>query len=116
LLKLALTPDYALRSLGWLADAQHMPIPVGMVTRLASGNDQQARQAVQTAWRRLRASGLASLFDAKNMPSLSGIHPRRAAAALLIPMRYGATGALARQTLRTTERESESTDNSQGEP
>lgn len=106
LLKLVLTPDRTLRSLGWLADTEHMPIPVGMVARLVAGNDNQVNQTVQTAWRRLRTSGVAPLFDdAKNLPSLFCIDPQRAAAALLIPLRYGATGALARQILSLSERE-----------
>jgi CRISPR-associated protein Csx17 len=107
LLKLALTPDRVLRSprLGLLGDHERLPIPEGMVAQLASGN--HGNRAVEVAWRRLRASGLAPAFALDALPELRGIDPLRAAAALLIPLRCGATAALARQTLKTLKTETE---------
>lgn len=103
--KLALTPDRVLCSLGWLGEKDHLPLPVGMLGQLAVGNKEN--RAVQIAWRRLRSSGIAPIFAANTLPELTGINPRRAAAALMIPLRYGATGALARQILKTSELEAE---------
>ena len=40
------------------------------------------------------------------LPTLAGIHPKRAAAALLIPLRFGATAALVRAILKQPETES----------
>jgi CRISPR-associated protein Csx17 len=105
LLKLTLTPDRVLRNLGRLSEQEHLPIPAGMVAQLASGNHDD--RAVEIAWRRLRGSGLASAFALDTLPELRGIDPLRAAAALLIPLRYGATAALARQALKTLEPETE---------
>lgn len=105
LLKLALTPDRMLRSLGWLGEKDHLPIPAGMLAQLAAGN--HGNRAVLTAWRRLRSSALTPDFNANALPDLAGIAPRRAAAGLLIPLRYGATGALARQVLKTSEPQTE---------
>jgi len=106
LLKLALTPDRTLRNLGWLGERDHVPIPSNMAAQLAAGN--HGNRAVQTAWRRLRSSGLAPIFDVNALPDLCGIDPSRAAAALLIPFRYGATSVLARSVLNTTESETQS--------
>lgn len=94
LMKLALTPERTLCSLGALADGQSLPVPTGMLAQLAAGN--HGNRAVAIAWRRLRASGLAPRFTPDALPALAGIDPKRAAAALLIPLRYGATAALAR--------------------
>ncbi|MGE3105962.1 MAG: type I-U CRISPR-associated protein Csx17 [Lysobacterales bacterium] len=107
LLKLALTPDRTLRSLDWLGEQDHLPLPIGMLAQLTSGNRDQASRAVQTAGRRLRSSGLAPAFAVDALPDLGGIDPRRAAAALLIPLRYGATAELARRVLKTSEPENE---------
>ncbi len=105
LLKLALTPDRTLRSLGWLGEADHLPVPTGMLAQLAAGNHEN--RAVKMAWQRLRSSGLAPIFSPHALPELSGIDPARAAAALLIPLRYGATGALARSVLKSPESEAQ---------
>lgn len=105
LLKLALTPDRTLRDLGWLGENDHLPIPAGMVAQLAAGN--HGNRTVIAAWRRLRSSGLAPVFALDAVPDLRGVSPARAAAALLIPLRYGATGALARKVLKTAESETE---------
>ena len=101
LLKLCVTPDATLRSLSALGQADKLPVPSGMLAQLAAGNARN--RAVESAWRRLRASGLSPLFDFKALPLLGSVDPRRAAAALLIPLRYGATGALMRSVLHPTE-------------
>lgn len=100
LMKLALTPDRTLRSLGHLGADDRLPIPAGMLAQLAAGNHDN--RAVKIAWRRLRASNLAPFF-ADNIPKLGDIKPARAAAVLLIPLRYGATGTLARGLLEKSE-------------
>jgi CRISPR-associated protein Csx17 len=101
LLKLALTPDRTLRDLGWMDEKDHVPIPVGMLTQLAAGNHEN--RAMKITWRRLRSSGMAPIFSANALPDLTGIDSHRAAAALLIPLRYGATGVLAHSALNSTE-------------
>lgn len=106
LLKLALTPGRTLRSLDWMGENDHLPIPTGMLAQLAAGNHEN--RAVKMACQRLRSSGLAPIFSPHAMPELPGIDPARAAAALLIPLRYGAIGALARSVLRTPETETQS--------
>jgi CRISPR-associated protein Csx17 len=105
LLKLALTPDRTLRSLDWLGEKEHLPVPVGMLAQLAAGNHNN--RAVKMAWRRLRSSGMAPVFSVSALPDLTGIDAHRAAAALLIPLRYGATSVLARSVLKTTEPETQ---------
>ena len=98
LLKLCLTPDSILRSLSALGQDKHLPLPVGMLAQLASGHEPE--RAVLTAWRRLHASGLKPVFNRDDLPTLDGIRPERVAAALLIPLRYGAYGRLARNALK----------------
>lgn len=105
LLKLSLTPDRTLRSLGLLPGNMRLPVPVGILGQLAAGN--QDNRAVQTAWRRLRGSGLAPIIPVDNLPGEDSISPHRAAAALLIPLRYGATAALARNVLAPAQPETE---------
>lgn len=104
LMKLALTPERTLASLDTLAEGQHLSVPTGMLAQLAAGNHDN--RAVTSAWRRLRASGLSPLFASSALPTLAGIHPKRAAAALLIPLRFGATAALVRAVLKQPETES----------
>ncbi len=98
LLKLCLTPDSILRSLGALGQDKHLPLPAGMLAQLGSGH--KSERAVLAAWRRLHSSGLNPVFSRKDLPSLDGIRPERAAAALLIPLRFGAYGSLARSVLK----------------
>jgi CRISPR-associated protein Csx17 len=98
LLKLNLTPDRILRSLGLLPEDASLPVPVSMLARLAAGN--HGNGAVQAAWRRLRASGLAPIVTLDALPAEGSISPLRASAALLIPLRYGATATLARDVLK----------------
>ncbi len=105
LMKLALTPDRVLRSLSRMSKDDHLPVPAGMLAQLASGNHEN--RAVKAAWRRLRASGLFPAFAMNDLPGLGNVDPLRAAAALLMPLRYGATGALARRVLKISEPETE---------
>ncbi len=106
LLKLCLTPDSILRSLGALGQDEHLPLPVGMLAQLGSGH--KSERAVEAAWRRLRASGLNPVFSRNDLPSLDGIRPERAAAALLIPLRYGAYDRLARSVLKKSSEKADS--------
>jgi CRISPR-associated protein Csx17 len=103
LLKLCLTPDTILRDLNLLSEQDHIPVPSGLLAQLAAGNAEN--RTVRMAWRRLRASGLSPLFAPDAPPELGEINPRRAAAALLIPLRFGATGALGRVALDVSETE-----------
>lgn len=100
LCKLTLTPDVALRSLGVLGEKQNLPVATQLVSKLATGNTEQARQAIEIAWRRLRGSGLDPAIPFNQLPGLAGVDPRRLAAALLIPLNFGAIGALARAVLK----------------
>ncbi|MBV6416969.1 MAG: hypothetical protein CMLOHMNK_01587 [Steroidobacteraceae bacterium] len=103
-MKLALTPDRTLCSLDLLAPGERSPAPEGMLAQLIAGN--HGNRAVTTAWRRLRATGLSPLFASGALPTLGGVDPERAAAGLLIPLRFGATAALARAVLRQPETQS----------
>lgn len=104
LMKLVLTPERTLRSLRILGEEQSLPVPVGMLPALIAGNGNN--RAVTFAWRRLRTTGLAPLFAADALPAMSGTDPKRAAAALLIPLRFGASASLARSVLQQPETES----------
>lgn len=104
LMKLALTSERTLRSLNAMTEGQRLPAPTGMLAQLAAGNHDN--RAVTSAWRRLRSSGLSPLFTSDTLPTLAGINPKRVAAALLIPLRFGATAALARAVLKQPETES----------
>jgi CRISPR-associated protein Csx17 len=104
LLKLSITPDRTLRSLGLLPQGSQVPLPTGLVAQLASGN--YDNRAVKAAWRRLRSSGLTPVFDDEDsLPGRESLNPTRAGAALLIPLSYGATAALARSVLKRSEPE-----------
>lgn len=105
LLKLTLTPDRTLCSpkLELPIDNVDLPIPPGMLAQLAAGN--HGNRALELAWRRLRASGLAPAFAFDSLPTEASIDPQRAAAALLIPLRFGATATLAHSVLKQPETE-----------
>ncbi len=106
LMKLALAPYRVLRSLDRLGVGDHLPVPAGMLAQLASGN--RENRAVKTAWRRLRNSGLAPVFSHPDtLPTLDAAIAARAAAALLIPLRFGAVGRLASSLLDESEMMSE---------
>jgi CRISPR-associated protein Csx17 len=100
LCKLALTPDVTLRSLGVLGEEQNLPVSPQLVPKLAAGNVEQTRQAIEIAWRRLRGSGLGPVMPFNQLPDMAGVDPRRLAAALLVPLNFGATGALAGTVLK----------------
>jgi len=100
LLKLCLTPDSILCSLGAIGQDGHLPLPVGMLAQLGSGY--KSERAVDAAWRRLHASRLNPVFSRNNLSSLDGVRPERAAAALLIPLRYGAYDKLVCSVLKKT--------------
>lgn len=103
LMKLTMTPECTLRSLGALPDGQNLPVPTGMLAQLVAGD--HGKRVVATAWRRLRASGLSPRFAPGALPTLAGVDPKRAAAALLIPLCFGATRALMRSVLKQPETE-----------
>lgn len=105
LMKLVLTPDRPLRlpSLKLSTDNVDLPVPPGMLAQLAAGN--HGNRALKIAWRRLRASGLAPAFAFDSLPTEASINPPRAAAALLIPLRFGATATLAHSVLKQPETE-----------
>ncbi len=100
LCKLALVPDATLRRLGLLQEDQHLPVAPQLLPKLVSGNPQQATQAIEIASRRLRSSGLEPVMPSNQLPDLVGIDSRRLAATLLIPLNFGAIGAMARAVLK----------------
>ena len=102
-MKLTMTPEHTLHALGGLANGQSLPVPTGMLAQLVTGNHNN--RAVAVAWRRLRASGLSPRFTPDALPTLAGVDPKRAAAALLIPLRFGATAALMRSVLKQPDTE-----------
>lgn len=101
LLKLALTPDSTLHALRALPPSDRLTVPHEAIALLKAGN--RNNKAVATAWHRLRASNLSSVFSIESLPELAGIEPRRVAAALLIPLRFGALGAISRSLLNSAE-------------
>jgi CRISPR-associated protein Csx17 len=103
LMKLTMTPGRTLHALDVLATGQNLPVPAGMLAQLVAGN--HSNRAIAAAWRRLRASGLPPRFTSDALPTLAGIDPKRAAAALLIPLRFGATATLTRSVLKQPETE-----------
>lgn len=98
LLKLCFAPDSILRSLHVLEQSRSLPVPVGILAQLASGH--KPERVTLTAWRRLHASGVNLVFSPDALPSFDGISPQRMAAALLIPLRYGAYARLAQNLLK----------------
>ncbi len=103
LCKLALTPNTTLQRLQRLPENVYLPAAPQVLARLASGDPTHAEQAIKIAWRRLRSSDLDPAMPFNQLPNLAGIDPRRLAAALLIPLRFGATGALAGAALSDKE-------------
>lgn len=103
LMKLCLTPDVILRDLKLLNEGDRVPVPPGLLAQLAAGNAEN--RVVRMTWRRLRASGLSPVFEPAALPELGDVSPRRAAAALLIPLRFGATASLGRSVLKLPAKE-----------
>lgn len=104
LLKLVLTPDATLRGLRVMEAQDELPVPPGLVAHLAAGN--AGNRSVRAALRRLRASRLSPLFAPDAAPELGALDARRTAAALLIPLRFGAVAALVRGALKAAETDS----------
>ena len=103
LCKLALTPTTTLHGLLDLPEKFHFPVAPQVLAKLASGDPIQAEQAIKIAWRRLRSSGLEPAMPYSQLPKSAGIEPRRLAAALLIPLKFGATRTLAEAILNENE-------------
>ena len=103
LCKLALSPDATLQNLHVLQKDMRLPVEPQILTKLASRDSAQAGQAIKIAWRRLRSSGLEPVMPFNQLPDLAAIDPRRLAAALLIPLKFGATRALADAVLNDKE-------------
>lgn len=103
LCKLSLTPDTTLQDLRRLPEDVHLPAAPQILAKLSSGEPMQAEQAVRIAWRRLRSSGLVPAMPFNQLPNSAGIDPRRFAAALIIPLRFGATRELAEAVLSDKE-------------
>ncbi len=103
LCKLALMPDSALKSLGALPKDKHLPASPQILNKLASGGPAHAEQAIVFAWRRLRSSGFDLALPFDKLPNLVGIDPRRLAAALVIPLKYGAIRTLSNVVLSDKE-------------
>ncbi len=101
LCKLALVPNATLQQLGLLQNSEHVPVASPLVPKLASGDHEQAKHAIEIAWKRLHSSGLKPIMPSNQLPDLASIDPRRLAASLLIPLSFGATGALARAVLKS---------------
>lgn len=99
MLKLCFIPELTLCDLSLLNQDHHVPVPPGLLAQLAAGNSDN--RAVRVAWRRLRASGMMPLFTSNALPELGAIPSRRAAAALLIPLNFGAIGTLGRSVLES---------------
>ena len=93
LLKASLTLNKTLRCLvKALPEDQQLKRPAGLVAQLAAGN--HGNRAVVSAWCSLRNAGVPVEFTLQTLPKLAGIDAQRAAAALLIPLRFGASHAL----------------------
>lgn len=102
LMKLTATPDRCLRALDRLGEDQTLKPSAELFAGLAAGC---AQRAIAGAERCLRTSGIATVFNPGAVPRLAGISPRRAAAALAIPLSYAATAALAGGVLAAPEDE-----------
>lgn len=103
LMRMALTPDAQLESIKCIGEGERVPVPEGLVSWLATSQRAQTQRAVEVAWRRLRASGLAPIGTQGALPELMGIDPRRAAASLLIPLSLSAIRQLSRIALQEPE-------------
>lgn len=92
LLKLLFVPERALWSMEVLADGRPLPVPPGLLRLLASGRPGSGERALDSAIRRLRASGVR---PQPNALDLAGLDPRRLAASLLIPLDWSDIGWMA---------------------
>jgi len=103
LCKLTLMPEATLQRLGRLPENVRLPTAPQILAKLASGDPTQAEQAIKIAWRRLHGSGIEPAMAFSQLPNTAGINPRRLAAALLIPLRFGASRALSEAVLSDKE-------------
>lgn len=122
-LKPLLVSDKTLHQLKVLDETRHLPIPVGLTTRLRAGrgtrNGTVINAEVRSALSRCRASGIHSPFHAwrsggRNPRQESnqigvGISPRRLAAALLIPINDWAVNILLKQAYSALQSEDNNT-------
>lgn len=93
LLKALFTQDSVLRTLKVLSADKSLPIPPGLLRLLQAD---RVDAAIELAMRRLRASGVPAIFNARNMPSGRHLDGLRLAACLLIPLSFRATARLVR--------------------
>ena len=98
LARLCLTPDAILAKLRCINEGEQVRIPPALIASLRRGNTFD--RGVALAWRRLHASRLAPAMALPARPTLGSTKPVRLTAALLIPLRSGATGALAQHVLK----------------
>ena len=118
-LKPIFTCDRSLHQMGALIDSARLPVPPGLVSRLASAGPlttgRATDAAVRVALARARASGMHSPFDPANAGGRqakgkgsrfgAGLHANRLAAALLIPVDGLALKALLRRAYPSAIRE-----------
>jgi CRISPR-associated protein Csx17 len=86
LLKLCFVPDEAMRDIEIIDTDDAVRVPKSLISELANGN--RNNQAVRSAWRRLTATRIPVAVAIDALPQLGEIRPERAAAALLIPLRF----------------------------
>lgn len=98
LARLCLTPDAILAKLRWINEGEQVRIPPALIAILRRGSTFD--RGVALAWRRLHASRLAPAMALPARPNIGSVNPIRLTAALLIPLRSGATGALAQHVLK----------------
>ena len=98
LARLCLTPDAILAKLRCINEGEQVRIPPALIASLRRGSTFD--RGVALAWRRLHASRLAPAMALPARPNIGSFNPIRLTAALLIPLRSGATGALAQHVLK----------------
>ena len=114
LLKASLTPSQVLQHISLSKRGQKV-LPEGanlkrlthLPVRLMAGN--QNNSAIEAAWRCLRNAGVPMLFPIDALPTLGNIDPKRAGAALLIPLRFDATARMLRRITTQAEQQPEQT-------
>ena len=98
LARLCLTPDATLAKLGCINKGEQVRVPPELIANLR--RDSTFDRGVALAWHRLHASGLAPGMALPARPTLGSTKPVRLTAALLIPLRFDATGALSQHVLK----------------
>ena len=102
LVRTCLLPGPILQRLGVLPSGGHVSPPNGLVAQLTAGS--RGHRVVYAAWRRLHVAGVTLLPTRENIPELGQTGPARVAAALMLPLRFGAAAALVRSITRTNDR------------